>query len=149
MTAPHQTSAEHAAARSPSGRSDDVGAASLGELIGQVSRDISLLMRQEVELAKAELKAEAGKTGKAAGMLGGSAFAGYMTLLFLSVALWAGLANVMDAGWAALIVAVLWGAGAALMGVSGRNRMRQVHPKPERTVETVQRVPEALKPNAR
>jgi nitrate/nitrite transporter NarK len=102
-------------------------------------------MRQELELAKAELKAEATKTGKAAGMFGGAGFAGYMVILFLSFALWWGLSNVMDQSWAALIVAALWGIIAAVLYVTGRNNMRAVHPKPERTVETVKQVPDALK----
>jgi hypothetical protein len=125
------------------GRSiDDVG---LGELVTNISRDLSTLMRQELELAKAELKAEATKTGKAAGMFGGAGFAGYMVALFLSLALMWGLSNVMDPGWAGLIVAVIWGVIAAVLFVVGRSNMRKVHPKPERTVETVKQVPDALK----
>jgi len=103
-------------------------------------------MRQEMELAKAEIKAEVAKAGKGAGMLGGAGFAGYMVALFLSCALWWGLENVMDAGWAALIVAALWGVIGAVLFVTGRSTMRSVHPKPERTVDTVQRIPGALKP---
>ncbi len=80
----------------------------MGQLISEVSRDLSTLMRQEVELAKAEVRQEVVKTGKAAGLLGGAGFAGYMVLLFLSIAAWWGLANVMDQGWAALIVAGIW-----------------------------------------
>jgi hypothetical protein len=68
-----------------------------------------------------------------------------MVLLFLSLALWWGLENVMDAGWAALIVAVLWGVIGAVLYAKGRTTMRTVHPKPERTVETVQEIPGALK----
>jgi hypothetical protein len=123
----------------------DVSQASIGELIGEVSRDLSTLMRQELELAKAEIKTEVTKTGKAAGMLGGAGFAGYMVLLFLSIALWWGLENVMDAGWAALIVAAVWAVIGAVLYARGRNTMRTVHPKPERTVETVQEIPGALK----
>ena len=126
---------------------DDVGQQSVGELIGEVSRDLSTLMRQELELAKAEIKTEVAKTGKAAGMLGGAGFAGYMVALFLSCALWWGLANVMDEGWAALITAAVWGVIAAVLFVTGRSTLRTVHPKPERTVDTVQRIPGALKPN--
>jgi len=125
----------------------DVSQQSVGELIGEVSRDLSTLMRQELELAKAEVKTEVSKTGKAAGMLGGAGFAGYMVLLFLSFALWWGLENVMDAGWAALIVAVIWGVIGAVLFVVGRNKMRTLNPKPERTVETVQEIPGALKPS--
>jgi len=128
---------------SATGRS--VEDAPLGELVSNISRDLSTLMRQELDLAKAELKAEATKTGKGAGMLGGAGFAGYMLVLFLSIALWWGLSNVMDQGWAALIVAVIWGIIAAVLYVTGRSNLRSVHPKPERTVETVKQVPDALK----
>jgi hypothetical protein len=86
----------------------DVGDASIGDLISNVTRDLSTLMRQEFELATAELKQEVVKSGKAAGSLGAAGFAGYMVLLFLSVALWSALANVMPPGRAALIVAALW-----------------------------------------
>ena len=50
---------------------------SVGQLIGDVTRDLSTLMRQELALAQAELKREAAKSGKAAGALGGAGFAGY------------------------------------------------------------------------
>jgi hypothetical protein len=104
-------------------------------------------MRQELELAKVEVKAEAKKAGQGAGMFGAAGFAGYMVLMFLSFALWWALANVMDIGLAALIVAVLWGVIGAVAYVMGRKKFAQVNPKPERTVETLQQVPGALKPN--
>jgi hypothetical protein len=124
----------------------DVSGVSVGQLIGDVSRDLSTLMRQELELAKAELKTEVAKTGRAAGMLGGAGFAGYLVVLFLSLALWAGLSNAMDPGWAAVIVAAVWAVIGAVLAAKGRSTMRTVHPKPERTVETVAQVPGALKP---
>lgn len=118
---------------------------SVGQLVGEVSRDLATLMRQELALAKAELKQEAITTGKAAGMLGGAGFAGYMLLLFLSIAAWWGLANVMDQGWAALIVAAVWAVVAAVLFAVGRNRMREVNPVPERTAGTLKELPGALK----
>ena len=124
---------------------DDVAQASVGELISDVSRDLSTLMRQELELAKVEIKTEATKAGKAVGMFGGAGFAGYMVMVFLSLALWAGLSNVMDPGWAAVIVAALWAAIAGVLYAAGRARLQAVNPKPERTVETVREVPGALK----
>jgi hypothetical protein len=129
----------------PSG--PDVGDASLGDLIGNVTRDLSTLMRQELALAQAELKQEVSKTAKGAGALGGAGLAGYFVLLFLSIALWAGLSNVMDAGWAGLIVAALWAIIAGALFAVGRQRLRAVHPKPERTVDTLSNVPDALKGN--
>ena len=122
----------------------DVSQASVGDLLGEVTRDLSTLMRQEVELAKAELRQEAGKAGKAAGAFAGAGFAGYMVLLFLSFALWWGLSNVMDQGWAALIVAVIWAVVGAVLYAMARSRVRQIRGL-RQTTETVREVPEALK----
>jgi hypothetical protein len=124
---------------------DDIRNASVGQLLSEVSRDFSTLMRQEVALAKAEVKTEVAKASKGAGMLGAAGFAGYMVLLFLSFALWWGLENVMDAGLAALIVAAVWAVIGAVLFVVGKKTLKTVEPKPERTVETVKEVPEALK----
>lgn len=129
----------------PEQRRPDVSETSIGELLGQISRDLSLLMRQEVQLATAEIKQEVTKTGKGAGMLAGAGFAGYMVLLFASIAVWRGLAAVLPDGWAALIVAVVWAVTAAVLAAKGRTKLRQVHPKPERTVATLKQVPDALK----
>ena len=123
----------------------DVADASVGELLGNVSRDLSTLMRQELELAKAEVRAEATKAGKGAAMMGGAGLAGYMVLLFLSFAVWWALANVMDQGLAALIVAVVWAAAGAALYAAGRRAFRDTNPTPERTVETLKQVPDALK----
>jgi len=133
----------------PGSAGPDVTAASVGDLFGRVTQDLSTLMRQEFDLAKAEIRQEVTKSGKAAGMFGGAGFAGYMVLLFGSIAAWWGLANVMDQGWAALIVAAIWAVIGAVLYTAGRDRMKQVHPKPERTVETVKELPETLKGPAR
>jgi hypothetical protein len=113
------------------------GDQSIGSLIAEVADDVSKLFRQEVELAKAELKQEATKAGKAAGMLGGAGFAGYMAVLFASLALMFGLAAIMPIGWSAVIVMAIWGIAAAALFVNGRKRMRTVSPVPQQTVETL------------
>jgi hypothetical protein len=123
----------------------DVENQSVGELMGNVTRDLSTLMRQELALAKAELKVEATKVGRGSGMYAGAGIAGWMVLLFLSIALWAGLSNVMDAGWAGVIVAVVWGVIGAVLYMSGRRQFREVNPKPEQTAATLKNVPDALK----
>ncbi|UOY03568.1 phage holin family protein [Blastococcus sp. PRF04-17] len=125
----------------------DVEGVSVGQLIGEVAKDMSTLMRQELELAKVELKAEAKKAGTGAGLFGAAGFAGYMMIVFLSVALWWALSHLVGHSWSALIVAVLWGVIAAVTGLMGKKKFQQVNPKPERTVETLQQVPGALKPN--
>ena len=115
----------------------DVENQSLGTLVSGLTSDLSKLMRQELELAKTELRQEAAKTGKAAGMLGGAGYAGWMVGLFLSMALMWGLGELMPLGWAALIVAVLWAIVAAVLFMQGRQKMRQVRPVPEQTVQTL------------
>jgi Putative Actinobacterial Holin-X, holin superfamily III len=125
----------------------DVEGVSVGQLIGEVTKDLSTLMRQELELAKVEVKAEAKKAGQGAGMFGAAGFAGYMVLMFLSIALWWALSHLVGHSWSALIVAVLWGIVGAIAFVMGKKKFQQVNPKPERTVETLQQVPGALKPN--
>ena len=115
----------------------DVTDGSVGALLGRVTTDLSTLMRQEVALAKAELKEEATRAGKAGGLLGGAGAVGYLVLVFLSLALMFALGNVMDLGWAALITAVILGVVAAVLFVTGRSRLKQVDPKPEQTLETL------------
>jgi len=126
-------------------REDRVAETSIGDLIGDISNDLSRLFRQEVELAKAEIKQEASKAGKAAGMLGGAGFAGYLAVVLLSFALVFGLANVMDAGWAALIVAVIWAVIGAALYAAGRKRLKTVDPVPRRTVDTIKEDAQWLK----
>jgi hypothetical protein len=138
MTSPHSASVPGEPVR-------DVSSVSVGQLFSEVSQDLSTLMRQEIALAKAEVRQEAVKAAKGAGMLGAAGFAGYMVLLFGSIAIWWGLATVMASGWAALIVTALWAViGGALFAV-GRRRIREVNPTPERTKETVKEIPDALK----
>lgn len=119
---------------------------SLGDLLSEVSRDISTLMRQEVELAKAEAKESATKAGKGGGMLAGAGVAGHFVLLFLSVALWYALGELIGLGWSAVVVAVLWGIIAAVLASMGRKELKAIKGMPQ-TVETVQEIPPTLKPN--
>jgi len=146
MTTPTDRTTTTMPGQMPGGRAD-VENASVGELMSNVSRDLFTLLRQEIALAKAEIRIEAKKAAKASGMLGAAGFAGYMVLLFLSIALWWGLANAMDHGWAALIVAVLWAIVGGILFVTGRKTLRTVDPTPQRTVDTAKQVPQALKPN--
>ncbi len=120
----------------------------VGELVREVTQDLTKLFNQELALAKAEVKAEAGKTGKAAGALGAAAFAGFMAVLFLSICLWWALGNLIGNGWSALVVAVLWGIVGAVLYSSGRKKLQEVNPTPERTVDTLKNVPDALKGEA-
>ena len=119
--------------------------ASLGELLGDVTRDLSTLMRQEVELAKAELKESGSKAGKGGGMLAGAGVAGHFVLLFLSIALWYALGELMGLGWSAVVVAVIWGIIAAILASTGRKELKQIKGMPQ-TTETLSEIPPTLKP---
>ena len=129
----------------PSAAHQKADNASLGELLGDVTRDLSTLMRQEVELAKAEAKQSATKAGKGAGMLGGAGVAGHFVLVFLSLALMFALGALMPLGWAAVIVAVIWGIIAAVLASIGRKELKQVQGMPQ-TAETLSEIPPTLKP---
>jgi len=92
-------------------------------------------MRQELALARAELREEAVKAAKGGGLIGAAGLAGWMVLLFVSLTgVWA-LDEAMDTAWAALIVTGVW----ALIGVglylAGRARLREVSPVPDQTIE--------------
>jgi hypothetical protein len=134
-----------APSKRPQEMAADGSQSSVGELLTELSRDVSRLVRQEVNLAKAELRQEVKKTGKTGGLFGGAALGGYMTLLFASIAGWWGLANVMDQGWAALIVAGVWAVIGAILFTAGRSQARRIIGL-RQTTETVREVPGALKP---
>jgi hypothetical protein len=119
---------------------------SLGDLVGEVMRDMSTLIRQEVELAKAELRQSATRAGKGAGMLGGAGYAALMVLFFLSVALWWGLGYLVGNAWSAVIVAVVWAIIALVLYLVGRQSLASVRGVPQ-TVETIKEMPETLKRN--
>jgi len=106
---------------------------------------MSKLMRQELDLAKAELREEAKEAGKAAGMLGGAALAGWMTALFVSVTLMWLLDKAMDLTLAALIVTLIWGIAAAVLGLSGKKKLQNVNPKPEQTIDSLKEDAQWLK----
>ena len=110
---------------------------SLGDLISEVTEDLSTLMRQELALAKAELRESATHTAKGAGMLGGAAYGASMAVFFLSFALWAALAPLTGGGWAGVIVAVLWAVVALILFLVGRKRLQRVKGAPQ-TMETLQ-----------
>ena len=113
----------------------------LSGVVRDITRDVKTLVQQEIALAKAEITSEVSKVGKGAGMLVGAAFAGLMVIIFLSTALWWGLANVMDQSWAAVIVAAVWVVIGAALFVIGRGTLKSIHLKPERTLNSIKQLP--------
>lgn len=108
----------------------------IGDIVGEIAQDLSTLVRQEIALAKAEVKQEAGKAGGAAGMLGGAGVAGLLVAVFASLTLMFALDALMPIGWAAFLVTALWAVAGAVLYTQGRARLRTVKP-PTQTMESL------------
>jgi hypothetical protein len=119
---------------------------SVGEIFSDVAADLSTLMRQEIELAKAEVRQSAVRAGRGAGMLAAAGVSGHLVLVFVSVAAWWGLGETTGHGWSALIVGATWLVVAAVLGVLGRREISAISGVPQ-TTQTVKQIPEAVKGN--
>ena len=110
---------------------------SLGELVATMTRDLSVLVNKEIELAKAEIAEDIKRAGIGAGFLGGGGFLAYFGALFLSVAAAFGIHGLgLGLGWSFLIVAGAYFALAGLLAMMGVRSVHKVGP-PRRTIETV------------
>ncbi len=108
----------------------------LGALFATASRDLSTLVRSEVELAKAELRQEAKNGAKGGAMFGAAAFLGLLATILLSIALAQGLVRAGVVSWLAfLIVAVLYLLIAGLLVLVGKKTLSKMGP-PARTIRT-------------
>ncbi|MEP6853355.1 MAG: phage holin family protein [bacterium] len=119
----------------------------MGQILSDITTDLSTLMRQEVALAKAEAQQSAKRAGTGVGMFAGAGIGAHFVLLFLSIALWWAIGDKTGRGWAALIVALVWAIIAAVLALRGRAEMKKVKGLPQ-TSETVKEIPGAVKPNA-
>jgi hypothetical protein len=125
---------------------------STGDLLKQLSQETSTLVRQEMELARAELTQKGKQAGKGAGMVGGAGVAGHMALFALTLTAIFALDTLMKGWLAALIVTLAWGAVAATLALIGKNRIQEATPPAPQTVETVKedvRWAKSQKPSAR
>jgi hypothetical protein len=136
----------HRAGAPPNAETTDAAAdVSLGDLFSDLTQNVSNLVRQETELAKAELRASARSAGKGAGLYGGAGVAGHFVLLFLSIAAMVGIANWVGYGWSAVIVAVVWAIVAAIMASVAKKQFKEVKGLPQ-TAETIKDIPPAFNP---
>lgn len=110
---------------------------SLGELVSTATRDLSALIRTELQLAKVEIKRDVQAAGKGAGLFGGAGFSGLMALIFLSIAAAYGISWLgIGLGWGFFIVGLIYLVVAAVLAFTGKKKISQVGP-PEKTIETV------------
>jgi hypothetical protein len=118
---------------------------SIGALVAEASRDLSTLLRAEVDLAKAEIKDEAKSAAKGGAMFGAAAFLGLLAVILLSAALAYGLMAFGIWTWLAfVIVALLYLLLAAVLVLVGRKAVSQVGP-PERTIRSVREAASLVK----
>lgn len=129
----------------PSGRHTDAADSSLGELFSDLSQNVSVLVRQEVELAKAELKDSARTVGKGAGLYAGAGIAGHFVLLFLSAAAMFGISVWVGYGWAALIIGALWAMIGAILASVAKKQLDTVKGMPQ-TAATIKEIPPTFNP---
>ncbi|MCW2777234.1 MAG: hypothetical protein JWN17_959 [Frankiales bacterium] len=115
----------------------DPSSASVGQLVGQVTNDLSTLMRQEIALARAEITEEAKKAAKGAGALGAAGYLGYLASIFASLTLMFVLDTFLPIWAAALIVTALYGLIAFVLFSKGKKQLKTVDPTPRQTVETL------------
>ena len=110
--------------------------ATLGELFGEMTQNVTTLLRKEIELAKLEAREEVSRVGRGAGMFAGAGLAAWLTLLFLSLGLAWLLDQAMNTALAFVIVGVVWGVVGAVLALRGKSEMKNVKPLPE-TVATL------------
>jgi uncharacterized membrane protein YqjE len=110
----------------------------MGELFKKLSDDLSTLVRQELKLAQVEMSEKGKRAGVGLGMFGGAGLLGLLAALTLTACVVAVLSTQMKVWIAALIVTVVYGAAAGVLGLQGKNRVAEAAPLvPEQTVETV------------
>ena len=110
---------------------------STGDLVGAVGSDLGELLSMHIDLAKTEIKEEIADAAKTAGVFGASAFAGYMTIVFLSFTAASVLAVWLPVWSGFLIVTAAWAVGALVLALNGRTRSAELSAVPQQTVQTV------------
>jgi uncharacterized membrane protein YqjE len=110
----------------------------IGDLLKQLSEQTTTLVRQELELAKAEVSEKGKKAGAGAGMFGGAGVSAMLGLGALTAAAITLLDNAMSTQLAALILSVVWFATAGVLALQGRNKVQEATPPvPEQATESV------------
>jgi uncharacterized membrane protein YqjE len=119
-------------------RREDLHEQPVGELLKQLATETTTLVRQELDLAKAELREKGKKAGPGVGMIGAAGGVALLAAGALTAFLILALDGVMPNWLAALIVALVYGAAAAVLYSRGKEQVDEVgSPVPRQTIETV------------
>ena len=122
----------------------------VGELLRELSDQTTTLVRQEIDLAKAELAEKGKSAGTGAGMFGGAGLIGILALASLTACFIGALDTAMPFWAAALIVAAVYGAIAGVLALSGKKKVQEATPPaPEQTIESVKEDVQWAKTQAR
>jgi uncharacterized membrane protein YqjE len=120
------------------GETDDMRDRPVGELLKQLANETTTLVRQEIELAKAEFSEKGRKAGAGFGMWGAAGVVGLLALGALTAFFILALGSVMPNWLAALVVTIAYGVIAGVLYVTGKQRVDEAGPaKPEQTIETL------------
>ncbi len=122
---------------------------SIGELIAELSRETVALVRQEVQLAKAEMSQKASRVGKNVGFLIVGGVVAYTGLLAIVAAVIIVLGGVIPLWLSALVVGLVIAAVGAFLVAKGANTLRQEAPTPQETIETLKEDREWLRDQTR
>ena len=118
--------------------SEELRDQSIGELLKQLSEQTATLVRQELDLAKAEMQQKGKRAGVGIGMIGAGGVLALAAFGALTATLILVLAEWMDAWIAALIVTLVYAGCAAVLAQRGKEKVGQANsPLPEQTIETV------------
>jgi uncharacterized membrane protein YqjE len=110
----------------------------IGELLKELANETTTLVRQELDLAKAEMREKAGKAGPGFGMWGAAGVTGLLALGSLTAFLILALDGAMPNWLAALIIGLVYAAIAGVLYMRGKHRVEEAgSPVPEKTIETV------------
>ncbi len=116
---------------------EDLKEKPLGELLKQLSQETATLVKQELDLAKAEVAQTGKRAGLGAGLIGAGGIVGFLALGAFTAFLILALDTFLPAWVAALIVTIVYGAAAAVLGLRGKDKVQEAVPPTPQTVETV------------
>jgi uncharacterized membrane protein YqjE len=122
---------------------------SFSDVLQDIVRNVQEIVRSEVRLAKTEIREEAVKAKSSVAMLGAGAVAAIFAVLFLLLTIVYALALVVPSWAAALIVGAGLAIAAGVMLMTGIKQFKQIHPRPERTVESIKENIEWAKQNTK
>src|ERR1035437_10245474 len=123
-------------------QNDDAVERTIGQLVADATHDISSIMRSEVALAKAEIRADAQKAGLGAGMFAAAGTLAFLALILLLISAAYGLVAAGLAPWLAFLIV------SAILVLVGKRSIDGVKGKPERAIKSTQDTIAAVRPSS-